>query len=108
MNTRALAAVLALVAVPLAARAPGAGRLAPTRLRCEYAVDPLGIDTAKPRLFWQVESMDRGERQTAWHILVAASDADDLPASIPAVEGVDPARAGWRGIGQRQIENGTR
>ena len=73
MNTRTLALAIALLAVPLAARAPDAGRLAPARLRCEYAVDPLGIDTAKPRLFWQVESRDRGERQTACHILVASS-----------------------------------
>jgi alpha-L-rhamnosidase len=73
MNTRTLALAMALLAVPSAARAPDAGRLAPGRLRCEYAVDPLGIDVAKPRLFWQVEGVDRGERQTAWHILVASS-----------------------------------
>jgi hypothetical protein len=46
MNTRTLALAIALLAVPLAARAPDAGRLAPARLRSEYAVDPLGIDTA--------------------------------------------------------------
>ena len=68
-----LALATALLTVPLAAGEPETGRLAPTRLRCEYAVDPLGIDVAKPRLFWQVESADRGERQTAWHVLVASS-----------------------------------
>jgi alpha-L-rhamnosidase len=54
-------------------RGEQAGRLVPARLRCEYAVDPLGIDVPRPRLFWQVESADRGERQTAWQVLVASS-----------------------------------
>jgi hypothetical protein len=84
---RILALALALMTIPLVARVPDAGRLAPVRLRCEYAVDPLGIDVAKPRLFWQVESPDRGERQTSWHVLVASSpeilatDRGDLWAS---------------------------
>ena len=44
-----------------------------TNLRCEFSTDPLGIDIAQPRLFWCVESSDRGQRQTAWRILVASS-----------------------------------
>jgi len=36
-----------------------------TRLRCEYAVNPLGIDAARPRLSWALESSRRGTRQTA-------------------------------------------
>ena len=42
-------------------------------LRCEYAINPLGIDVVKPRLSWLVESEERGQRQTAYHILVASS-----------------------------------
>ncbi|MDO8836970.1 MAG: family 78 glycoside hydrolase catalytic domain [Vicinamibacterales bacterium] len=76
---RLLAFAVALLTVPLAAGEPETGHLAPARLRCEYAVDPLGIDVAKPRLFWHVESPDRGERQTAWHVLVASS-AESLTA----------------------------
>ena len=68
MTARILVLAAALLAVPLNAQAPDTGRLVPTRLRCEYAVGPLGIDSAAPRLFWQVESPDRGERQTAWQI----------------------------------------
>src|SRR3954471_237073 len=45
----------------------------PTSLKCDYSVDPLGIDTRAPRLFWRIESTDRGVRQTAFQILVAST-----------------------------------
>jgi hypothetical protein len=51
--------------------------LRPVDLRCERAVDPLGVDVDKPQLSWRVESAARGQRQTAYQILVAAS-ADAL------------------------------
>lgn len=47
--------------------------LSPTRLRCEYSAEPLGIDEPQPRLSWQVESAQRGQRQTAYRVLVASS-----------------------------------
>ena len=43
------------------------------QLRCEYLKDPLGLDAAKPRLSWIVASDERGQRQTAYQVLVAAS-----------------------------------
>ena len=43
-------------------------------LRCEYAVNPLGIDTARPRLSWVLESNERSQRQSACRILVAGSE----------------------------------
>lgn len=43
------------------------------RLRCEYSINPLGIDVAQPRLFWELSSPSRGQRQTAWQVLVASS-----------------------------------
>src|SRR4030042_495307 len=42
-------------------------------LRCEYKVDPLGIDQTKPRLSWIVTSSQRGQKQTAYQVLVASS-----------------------------------
>lgn len=42
-------------------------------LRCEYHTDPLNIVTPRPRLFWQVASSRRGQKQTAYRILVASS-----------------------------------
>ena len=47
-------------------------RLAPAHLLCEYRVNPIGIDIAAPRLSWHVESAQRGQRQTAYRILVAS------------------------------------
>ena len=41
--------------------------------RCEYRNNPLGIDTTKPRLSWIINSNRRGEKQTAYQILVASS-----------------------------------
>ncbi len=51
---------------------PFGGALEPGRLRCEYMVNPLGIDVAKPRLSWTLESGQRGQAQTAYRILVAS------------------------------------
>ena len=45
----------------------------PIDLRCEHAVDPLGIDHAQPRLGWKLSSTLRGERQSAWQVQVASS-----------------------------------
>ena len=45
----------------------------PVALRCEYRVNPLGIDEAQPRLTWRIESPERGTQQTAYQILVASS-----------------------------------
>jgi len=47
--------------------------LKPFDLRCEYALNPLGVDTPQPRLFWKLESNTRGAKQTAYEILVASS-----------------------------------
>lgn len=51
----------------------GTGGLSANDLRCEYLVDPLGIDVVEPRLSWTVQSSQRGQRQTAYRILVASS-----------------------------------
>ena len=43
------------------------------RLRCEYLVEPQGIDVAQPRLGWVLQSDERGQKQTAYRVLVASS-----------------------------------
>ncbi|HDT14453.1 MAG TPA: hypothetical protein ENO03_08885, partial [Candidatus Aminicenantes bacterium] len=52
--------------------AAGAGPGAPTSLRCEYLVDPMGIDMAKPRFFWVVAHPERGQAQSAYRIVVSS------------------------------------
>ena len=42
-------------------------------LTCEYAVNPLGIDAARPRFSWVLQSPRRGQMQSACQILVASS-----------------------------------
>jgi alpha-L-rhamnosidase len=44
-------------------------------LRCEYRENPQGIDAVQPRLSWILNSIRRGERQTAYQVLVASSEA---------------------------------
>lgn len=73
MRARALLAVL----VCLPAIAMGADVGVQT-LRCEYLENPQGIDITKPRLSWKLavrgqKSEVRGQRQTAYHVLVASS-----------------------------------
>ncbi|MHC4682570.1 MAG: glycoside hydrolase family 78 protein [Planctomycetota bacterium] len=45
-------------------------------LRCEYRIDPLGIDLTRPRLSWVLDSRRRFQKQTAYQILVAGSEKD--------------------------------
>lgn len=47
--------------------------LSVAELRCEYRRDPAGIDVVRPRLSWILNSAKRGERQTAYQVLVASS-----------------------------------
>jgi alpha-L-rhamnosidase len=47
--------------------------LTPVDLRCEYAVNPLGVNIPHPRLFWKLKSDTRGDKQTAYEILAASS-----------------------------------
>ncbi|WP_168564616.1 family 78 glycoside hydrolase catalytic domain [Crateriforma spongiae] len=47
-----------------------------TDLRCEYRVDPLGIENIHPRLSWKIIDSDktRGQKQTGHRILVASKE----------------------------------
>jgi len=65
-----LIAVLAMMGCRTAAAAADVANL-----RCEYLANPLGIDVQKPRLSWAIESAHRGERQTAYQVLVASTPA---------------------------------
>lgn len=50
--------------------------LTPTDLRCEYLLEPLGIDILKPRLGWRLETSDStafDQEQAAYRIWVAES-----------------------------------
>jgi alpha-L-rhamnosidase len=65
------------------ARAAG-GPESPTNLKCEYLTNPMGIDVRQPRFSWVLQHSERGQKQTAYQVLVASKpelldqDKDDL------------------------------
>lgn len=52
--------------------------LVPRYLRCEYRQNPLGVETnyGLPRLYWIVTSNRRAQKQSAYRLLVASSEAN--------------------------------
>ncbi|MEI6177272.1 MAG: glycoside hydrolase family 78 protein [Verrucomicrobiota bacterium] len=74
-STLTLLALCAASFHTLSAGTPYAGTLSPTKLRCEYLENPLGIDVLQPRLTWIHTSDERGAKQTAYQILVASSES---------------------------------
>ncbi len=75
---------------------------APRRLRCEYLIDPIGIEASAPRLGWWLDDSRPAELQTAYEILAAsrldllAMDEGDLWAS-GVVESQQCAHVVYRG-----------
>jgi alpha-L-rhamnosidase len=51
-------------------------QIKPVNLKCEYLVNPLGIDEQQPRFTWQMESGRRGSSQQAYQLVVGTSQAD--------------------------------
>ena len=68
-----LPTIVLAAAILICAGSTRAGNLSPVGPRCEYRVNPLGIDESEPRLTWRVESDGRGQKQTAYRVLVASS-----------------------------------
>lgn len=65
--------IFIVIATVVIASSTAHAKIQPTMLKCEYLVNPVGIDTTQPRLFWQMESDQRGQKQTAYQIKVASS-----------------------------------
>ena len=63
----------ATIWTPCALGSDAASALKVVAPRCEYLNDPVGIDETAPRLSWRVESDERGQKQTAYRLLVASS-----------------------------------
>jgi alpha-L-rhamnosidase len=67
--------VLLIASSTVAFSGEGPAPVSLTHLRCEYKVDPLGIDVRQPRLSWQLSADGRGVAQAAYQIRVAESEA---------------------------------
>ncbi len=68
-------ALVAAVALPLPAAEPQGPALNPVDLRCDYLVNPLGIDDLQPALSWKLAGGAAGRRglsQSAYQLLVAS------------------------------------
>src|SRR5438552_19136098 len=63
-----------LIASLLFLTASAGAAIKPSNLRCEYLVNPLGIDMPHPRLSWELESHEDNQFQTAYEILVASNE----------------------------------
>ena len=50
-------------------------------MTCEYSVNPLGVDTVRPRFGWVLKSNERGQMQSAYQILMAGSE-EKLRANV--------------------------
>jgi alpha-L-rhamnosidase len=72
LKTR-LAALFTVATCGIVYHASAADILQPVNPRCEYLVDPLGIDQTAPRLSWMLESTKRGDHQAAYQVLVAST-----------------------------------
>ncbi len=42
----------------------------PENLRCEYLINPIGIDTPSPRLSWYLNDSRYGAKQLAWRVII--------------------------------------
>ena len=73
---RVLLVCAALGLGAFAGSAQSGAELQVKKLRCEYKVDPLGIDVTKPRLSWQLETTDKNVLQTSYELQVATSEQD--------------------------------
>lgn len=62
-----------IAALTMLIPAIAAAGVVPVHLRCESTENPLGIDQAKPRLGWMLDSNDAGAMQSAYQIEVAGA-----------------------------------
>jgi alpha-L-rhamnosidase len=70
-----IAGALSVLATVAGSAFPATPGLTVGHLRCEYAVEPLNIDSAHPRFSFQESAPGRGQHQTAYEIWVAGSEA---------------------------------
>ncbi|MDQ7909030.1 family 78 glycoside hydrolase catalytic domain [Phytohabitans sp. ZYX-F-186] len=70
----AAAMVAALALPPWQSAQAGVGRVSVGGLTTEHLADPLGIDTAEPRLSWITEANYNGAKQRAYEIRVSTKD----------------------------------
>jgi alpha-L-rhamnosidase len=61
-------------------------------LRCEYATDPIGLDTQSPQFSWRIESEKRGAMQSAYQIMMSDSP-ESLSGNTSVIWNSDTVRS---------------
>lgn len=72
VKTQVILTVLLLGALAAAAQPPA--RV--INMKCEYLVDPIGVDAARPRFSWQLSDARRGAAQHAYKVCVSTDSAE--------------------------------
>ena len=78
MNMHRLTTIILLLFISVQVYAQG---LQLVDARCEYKLNPIGIDIVNPRLSWKINSPERKIIQTAYRVIVA-DDAMKLRKDI--------------------------
>jgi alpha-L-rhamnosidase len=73
--------LLAVVGLLVCATTPARAEMAVSETSCEYAANPLGVETPQPRFGWVLQSDERGQMQSACQILVASTE-EKLAANV--------------------------
>ena len=48
----------------------------PNQLLCDYLIRPLGIDNPNPRLYWRLDDVRQGAKQTAYQLWVGTDSLE--------------------------------
>ena len=75
IKTLVLVCLLTFTFVPSHSEDIQPGPQPPSSLRCEYLANPLGVDVKLPRLYWIPEHSERGQKQSAYQVLVSTEPA---------------------------------
>lgn len=94
------------MACVLCACAPREALVTLTDLRCELAKNPIGIDAARPRLGWILESPERNQTQAAYQI-VATDGAGHVLWDSGKVTSAESAHIEWGGLALRSGQRVT-
>ena len=74
-HMKSITLLMSIIALALLSCNKGTSQFEVSDLTCEYLENPIGIDILAPRLSWKLESGERGQKQTAYRVLVASSEA---------------------------------
>ena len=84
-------------------------KLSVTNLRCEYRIDPIGVDIRSPALSWELQSTQQNVLQTAYRIFVSedsSSLAKDSRASWDSkkINGAGSVQVAYSGLSLQSVK----